>query len=134
MSLQRRRLRIQWCRMLTVHLIVTACHKALTPFTFSDGLRVDRGDWVCIPQRATMLDPPRYRHIQQVDRFRFVRANKSLAMGDGSVDVPEVAPLPLTDVHVNWPYGLWGLQPVLAGSTQLRSTVSKMMMVCILQG
>ncbi|GKZ27792.1 hypothetical protein AbraIFM66951_006752 [Aspergillus brasiliensis] len=85
----------------------TACRKALTPFTFSDGLRVDRGDWVCIPQRATMLDPPRYRHIQQFDRFRFVRANKSLAMGDGSVDVPELAALPLTDVHVNWP--IWAL-------------------------
>lgn len=93
--------------MLTVHLIVTVRRKALTPFTFSDGVRVDQGDWVCIPQRAMMRDPARYSHAQQFDGFRFARANKLLALNEGCADVPEGAPLQLTDVDVDWP--IWGL-------------------------
>ncbi|BCS13738.1 hypothetical protein ALUC_60294S [Aspergillus luchuensis] len=86
---------------------ITVRRKALTPFTFSDGVRVDQGDWVCIPQRAMMRDPARYSHAQQFDGFRFARANKLLALNEGCADVPEGAPLQLTDVDVDWP--IWGL-------------------------
>ncbi|OJI79655.1 hypothetical protein ASPTUDRAFT_204913 [Aspergillus tubingensis CBS 134.48] len=111
---------------------ITVRRKALTPFTFSDGLRVDRGDWVCIPQRAMMRDPARYSHAQQFDGFRFARANKLLALNEGCADVPEVAPLQLTDVDVNWP--IWGLGNTACPGRFYATTVLKLMMVCILQG
>ncbi|RAK94386.1 cytochrome P450 [Aspergillus costaricaensis CBS 115574] len=111
---------------------ITARRKALTPFTFSDGLRVDRGDWVCIPQRAMMRDPARYSHAEQFDGFRFARANKLLALNEGCADVPEVAPLQLTDVDVNWP--IWGLGNTACPGRFYATTVLKLMMGCILQG
>ncbi|GAT30863.1 cytochrome P450 [Aspergillus luchuensis] len=54
-----------------------------------------------------MRDPARYSHAQQFDGFRFARANKLLALNEGCADVPEGAPLQLTDVDVDWP--IWGL-------------------------
>lgn len=57
-----------WTDMLTV----TCRRKVLTPFTFSNGLTVAVGDWLCVPQKAMMRDVRYYREPAKFDGFRFV--------------------------------------------------------------
>lgn len=50
--------------------------QALEDFTFSDGLRIPQGSWVCVPHRAMMRDE---RYFQQADRFDGRRFLKNFA-------------------------------------------------------
>ncbi|KAL4786385.1 cytochrome P450 [Aspergillus varians] len=110
---------------------ITVRRKAITPFVFSDGLRVEQGDWVCVPQRAMMHDARRYENPDRFDGFRFVRANKQLVTGDHSVRVPEPSPLGLTDVSIDWP--IWGLGNTACPGRFYAATILKLIMVCILE-
>ena len=47
--------------------------KALQPFTFSDGVHVRAGEWVCVPHRAMMRDPRRFPDAAHFDAFRFYK-------------------------------------------------------------
>ncbi|KAL8650410.1 MAG: hypothetical protein Q9226_005159 [Calogaya cf. arnoldii] len=51
--------------------------KALAPFTFSDGLHVPTGAWVCAPTRSINRDAKFYRDPLIFDGFRFARENSS---------------------------------------------------------
>ncbi|KAL8940797.1 MAG: hypothetical protein Q9216_002623 [Gyalolechia sp. 2 TL-2023] len=46
--------------------------KALADFTFSDGLKVLKGDWVCVPWRAMMRDPQRFDNPSTFSASRFL--------------------------------------------------------------
>lgn len=46
--------------------------KALSPFTFQDGMHIPAGSWVCAPSRAVMLDPNYYSNPEQFDGYRFL--------------------------------------------------------------
>ena len=46
--------------------------KALSPFTFKDGLHIPAGTWVCAPSRAMMRDPAYYNDPAEFDGFRFI--------------------------------------------------------------
>ncbi|KAI9836330.1 MAG: ADP-ribosylation factor protein 3, partial [Sclerophora amabilis] len=50
---------------------ISVRRKALRPFAFSDGIRVDAGNWACVPQRAIMQDPALYPGGMAFDGFRF---------------------------------------------------------------
>ncbi|KAL4943637.1 hypothetical protein BDV06DRAFT_210932 [Aspergillus oleicola] len=111
---------------------ITVRRKALRPFDFSDGLRVEQGDWVCVPQRAMMHDGRRYENPRQFDGLRFARANKQLENGDQSANVPEASPLGLTDVSIDWP--IWGLGNTACPGRFYAATVLKLILVSILEG
>ena len=72
---------------------VTARRKVIAPFTFSDGLTVARGDWVCAATRPSMNDPKAYPCPEAFDGFRFLR-------DEGS------ASSKFTDVSDEWVF--WG--------------------------
>ncbi|PYH94337.1 cytochrome P450 [Aspergillus ellipticus CBS 707.79] len=110
---------------------VTARRKALTPFIFSHGTRVETGNWVCVPQRAMMRDPTRYHNPRQFDGLRFARANKQFGVRDGAVEVPEPRPLRLTDVSVDWP--IWGLGNTSCPGRFYAATVLKLILVYMLE-
>ena len=74
--------------------VVTCRRKALVPYTFSDGLSVAAGDWVCIPQQAIIFDARFYPHPTTFDGFRFLPK-------DG------VEPSRFTEPSLKWP--IWGL-------------------------
>lgn len=45
--------------------------EALTPFTFSDGLKVSTGDWICVPHRSMMRDSRFFSAPLEFNAFRF---------------------------------------------------------------
>ncbi|KAK0516452.1 hypothetical protein JMJ35_001055 [Cladonia borealis] len=51
---------------------VSMRRKALSPYTFKDGLHIPTGSWVCAPSRAMMRDPANYVNPASFDGFRFV--------------------------------------------------------------
>jgi hypothetical protein len=82
---------------------VTSRRVALKPFTFSDGTRVEKGDWTYVPLRAMLYDPIRYPHPDTFNGFRFTDLPKSDLV---PFTQPE-GPSKLTDVSHNW--GMWGI-------------------------
>lgn len=48
--------------------------QALIPFTFSDGLQVSIGDWMCVPHRYMMRDSQKFNNALNFDGFRFCRS------------------------------------------------------------
>ena len=58
--------------------------QALKQFTFSDGLEIRRGEWVCVPHRSLMRDENNYPDALRFDGFRFVGAQHRNDNGDES--------------------------------------------------
>ncbi|KAL6897095.1 cytochrome P450 [Trichoderma evansii] len=86
---------------------LTCRRKALASYTFQDGSTVNRGDWVCIPQRAMMQDGTRYKDPHIFDGFRFARANAKIQHLEPCAEVPDQKESRLTHVSPDWP--IWGL-------------------------
>jgi len=74
---------------------ISVRRKALSLFTFSDGIRILQDEVACVPLRAIMRDPINYPEGEAFDGFRF--ANKS---GTGNTSK-------YTDGDAKFP--LWGL-------------------------
>ena len=73
--------------------------QALTPFTFSDGLHVSPGDWVCVPHRSMMRDSRYFDRPLDFDGSRFFKeASPGLTTGAQQSK--------LTDVTDKWL--VWG--------------------------
>ena len=52
---------------------VAGVHRqASRPFAFSDGLRISKGDWVCVPHRSMMRDDRYFDNALEFDAFRSV--------------------------------------------------------------
>lgn len=78
--------------------------QALTPFTFSDGLRISMGDWVCVPHRSMMRDSQYFQDPMDFDGFRFI---KSCPGGRQN----SLKPSKLTDASEEWL--VWGSGRIL---------------------
>ena len=89
-----------------VHSLVTGRKKALAHYIFKDGLELNEGDWVCVPQRAMMGDGTRYRDPRTFDGFRFARANDLLRKGKIPCEVPDRKVSSITESNIHWP--IWG--------------------------
>ncbi|KAM5452555.1 hypothetical protein MaudCBS49596_003373 [Microsporum audouinii] len=50
--------------------------QALQPFTFSDGLHIRKGEWVCVPHRSMMRDEKYFTNAMQFDRLRFLNEGR----------------------------------------------------------
>ncbi|KAF2679172.1 cytochrome P450 [Lentithecium fluviatile CBS 122367] len=51
--------------------------QALNSFTFRDGLRINRGDWICVPHRSMMRDNSNFIDALTFDGFRFLKNGRS---------------------------------------------------------
>lgn len=47
--------------------------KALKPFQFADGTKVEAGEWVCSPLAGMSLDPNNFARPDEFHGFRFVQ-------------------------------------------------------------
>jgi cytochrome P450 len=53
-------------------LLVSIRRKALKPFHFTDGTRVEAGEWICAPLAGMNLDPKNHARPDEFHGFRFV--------------------------------------------------------------
>ena len=79
--------------------------QALQPFTFSDGTKLEVGDWACTPVRAMMQNADHYPEPLQFNGFRF--ADPQL-LHDDATNLPNFeflqpeGPSKLTDPSSSW--------------------------------
>jgi cytochrome P450 len=78
---------------------------ALRPFTFSDGTKLNVGDWGCAPVKAMMHDPEFYPEPLQFNGFRFADPAIVKAAGN-NFKTPQPKPSKLTDCSST--YHVWG--------------------------
>ncbi|KAJ6444954.1 NADH:flavin oxidoreductase/NADH oxidase [Purpureocillium lavendulum] len=112
---------------------ITCRRKALVSYTFKDGSIINKGDWVCVPQRAMMQDSTRYRDPQTFDGFRFARANAQFRHQQQqpySADVPDRKESNLTDASAEWP--IWGFGNTACPGRFYANLVTKLVMIRIL--
>ncbi|OAQ59556.1 cytochrome P450 [Pochonia chlamydosporia 170] len=106
---------------------VTARRCALKDFTFSDGTRVAKGEWVGIPVGPMLRDPTKYPEPDMFDGFRF--ADPSL-LGRGASTQPE-GPSNFTDINEKW--HVWGTGKLTCPGRFFVSYVMKHVMYHILE-
>jgi hypothetical protein len=82
--------------------LVGVRRKAVTPYSFSDGTHVAKGDWVCVPQQAIQRDPEYYRDAESFDGFRFVSTPSNT--GDKKAEPKKRE---FTDIDTSFPF--WGM-------------------------
>ncbi|KAL3953919.1 hypothetical protein ACCO45_011875 [Purpureocillium lilacinum] len=114
---------------------ITCRRKALVSYTFGDGSTINKGDWVCVPQRAMMQDSTRYRDPQTFDGFRFARANAQFRHQQQqqqpySADVPDRKESSLTDASAEWP--IWGFGNTACPGRFYANLVTKLILIRIL--
>jgi cytochrome P450 len=64
----------------TAHVVLAAVRRqALQAFTFHDGLRINAGDWVCVPHRSMMRDNDHFADALTFDGRRFLEKTGSSA-------------------------------------------------------
>lgn len=74
--------------------VVSLRRKAIAPYNFSDGVRVNPGDVACIPMRAIMADEDHYPAAATFNGYRFVNDTNTGSMAK------------VTDVETKFP--IWG--------------------------
>jgi hypothetical protein len=58
--------------------------QALTPFTFSDGLQIPIGDWMCVPHRSMTRDDRYFQDPLDFDGLHFIKSCKPSKLTDAS--------------------------------------------------
>ncbi|KAI1330302.1 cytochrome P450 [Xylariaceae sp. FL0255] len=80
---------------------ISCRRKALRTYVLQDGSKVEKGDWVCVPQAAMLHDARRFSCPDQFQGFRFAEVTKSLQSHEA------LTPASLTTASIDWP--IWGL-------------------------
>ncbi|KAG7005467.1 FAD-dependent monooxygenase [Physcia stellaris] len=109
---------------------ISGRRKAITPFEFSDGLRVLAGDWVCLPQQAMMRDARFYPQPTSFEPTRFIRQGEQNTRGRALPHAKAVRPR-FTDVGSRWP--IWGLGTAACPGRFYASLAMKLILVHILK-
>ncbi|KAK6860581.1 hypothetical protein PG995_004217 [Apiospora arundinis] len=102
--------------------------KALEPFTFSDGLSVARGEWVCVPHRSMMRDSRFFPNALEFQPFRFYQPPKEDGGGRGFPDRGSF----LTDASDSWL--VWGSGRILCPGRFYATAVQKLVVAQMLLG
>ncbi|KXX76907.1 Ent-kaurene oxidase [Madurella mycetomatis] len=105
---------------------VTARRCALKDFTFSDGTRVARGEWVGIPVGPMLRDPTKYPQPDVFDGFRF--ADPKIVGRESSIQAE--GPSKFTDISETW--HVWGTGKLTCPGRFFVSYVMKHVMYHIL--
>ncbi|KAI0845840.1 putative cytochrome P450 [Daldinia vernicosa] len=101
--------------------------KALKPFHFQDGTRVEAGQWICSPLAAMNLDPKYHARPDEFHGFRFVQPNILEASLSGipphNFKIPEGQnPSQFTDMS---DLPMWGAGKMTCGGRFYASSVIK---------
>jgi cytochrome P450 len=88
---------------------VSGRRQALNDFAFSDGTRVKKGDWACVPVKAMLQDESFFPHAVAFEGFRFAPRD-AIPGGLDAVMQPE-GPSKYTDVSAN--YHAWGIGSII---------------------
>ena len=83
----------------------TCRRKVLSPVQFTNGLRIEVGDWVEVPQQAMWRDGKLFADPDKFEPMRFLKIASKLSGSDGENVLPELKP-ELTEVSPTWV--LWG--------------------------
>ncbi|MCJ1394808.1 hypothetical protein MMC18_007688 [Xylographa bjoerkii] len=95
--------------------------QALSPFTFSDGLHIPKGDWVCVPHRSMMRDSQNFENPLEFDAFR--------ALGSQAPGATKTAKL--TEASDRWL--VWGAGRILCPGRFYATLVLKLITAHLLQ-
>lgn len=81
--------------------------QAIHPFTFSDGTKLEVGDWACTPLRAMLHDEKHFQQPSQFFGFRFVDKQVLTNLTNSNFgSLESQKPSQLTDVDKHW--HVWG--------------------------
>lgn len=78
---------------------------ALQTFTFSDGTRLEKGDWACTPVHAIMTDATQFPRPLEFSGFRFIDPEKTGSQTT-KPHISQPSPSKLTDA--NDTFHVWG--------------------------
>ncbi|KAF2178175.1 cytochrome P450 [Zopfia rhizophila CBS 207.26] len=93
--------------------------QALQTFTPSDGLRINRGEWVCIPHRSMMRDDSNFADALTFDGFRFLKDSGRSSRDSYTADASD-----------KWL--IWGIGRILCPGRFYASAVLKLMVLRML--
>ena len=104
--------------------------QALRDFHLSDGTKVNKGAWICIPAKAIAHDDQYFPDAQQFQGFRFVSPTARIPAGVRQALQPE-GPSKLTDLSPH--YHNWGIGGVVCAGRFYASVAMKLTLAHILQ-
>lgn len=108
---------------LTPTEAISVRRMALKPFFLSDGFKVARGDWACVPMRAMNLDSKYYSDPMTFNGFRFAQTNQV----DG---VLSSQPSKYTDASDTWLH--WGSGSKSCAGRYYAAVVQKLILAHVL--
>lgn len=95
---------------LNLNLTVSMRRAATQPFTLSNGIKLNVGDWACTPVRAIMQSAEYYPSPLEFNGFRFARP-EDLALNNSrpanNFDFSQPEPSKLVEVSQAW--HVWGM-------------------------
>lgn len=94
---------------------------ALKPFVFTDGTRLERGDWACIPLRAMLHDSQLYPDPMAFHGFRFAELEEKKPKEPFSISQQPKGSSKLSDVSNKW--HVWGSGKITWYGNQLFSQI-----------
>ncbi|KAI1475139.1 cytochrome P450 [Daldinia eschscholtzii] len=103
--------------------------QALKSFTFSDGVKIAKGDWVCVPTKAILNDATYFPHADRFEGFRFAPLDK-LPANMGTVSQPE-GPSRYSDLSEN--YHAWGIGGIVCPGRFYASVAAKLIVAHVLK-
>ncbi|KAI0867248.1 cytochrome P450 [Hypoxylon argillaceum] len=103
--------------------------EALKDFVFSDGTRIKKGDWACVPTRAMLQDEKYFPHSSSFQGFRF--APKDKVTGNVRTVFQPEGPSRYTDLSNN--YHAWGIRGIVCPGRFYSSVVTKLIAAHVLK-
>ncbi|KAI1172625.1 cytochrome P450 [Nemania sp. FL0916] len=98
---------------------------ATRPFQFSDGTKLEVGDWACTPVRAIMQSEKYYPSPLQMNGFRFARPNDLAAVSNSTHPFQFIQPEPSKLVDVSQAWHVWGIGRMACPGRYYASAVMK---------
>ena len=104
--------------------------QALKDFHYSDGTKVAKGAWTCVPARAILHDERYFPDALRFNGFRFVAETANVPAGVRKALQPE-GPSKLTDISPH--YHSWGIGGVVCPGRFYASVAIKLVLVHLLE-
>ncbi|KAI0384947.1 cytochrome P450 [Hypomontagnella monticulosa] len=103
--------------------------QALKDYTFSDGTRVKKGDWACVPAKAILRDETHFPHATRFEGFRFAPRDE-IPGNLETVSQPE-GPSRYSDLSDN--YHSWGVGGIVCPGRFYAAVATKLIVAHILK-
>lgn len=108
---------------------ISGRRQALKDFSYSDGTKVAKGAWTCVPAKAILHDDAYFPDAARFNGFRFVPPSANIPPGIRAALQPE-GPSKLTDVSPH--YHSWGIGGVVCPGRFYASVAIKLTLAHVL--